>query len=913
MWRLAKRWALGSPLWAKAPMDLLRYPGLLASVVVGASLLSLVAAAYPLFLSRSEGELLRARIAEPSFSRYGAGMFYGVTSVRLNEKAPGGNVLLRDRLDEEFARLADHGPHLGPPIRYTVGPAVLVTLPGGIRDPSGDIAAFLFAGTHAAANVDILAGSAEDGALIPDVVANPFDLHPGDMIEVQGAARRATIRVGGVYRAFYDEPRQGYWLPWTEQVYRRSPNSPPPFQPILMKHREVIDLTGDLGNLYLDLGWVAPATGLPLTIDEAREIDAYTSAVIREAKQRKTELGRLFECCGRTSPGSGFQEELSNTEFRSSMPLVLREVERRAASVEGPLRLLLIAGLGVAAAVVAAAAAFAVAGRRTEAALLHARGWGPVRFAAKATLESAVPAVLGAAIGLGLGWWLIATFGPPAPLARSAQTASSIAAGSAGAATLLVLGIVSGVSFVRTFEEHPLRRHMAWVPWEILAIGLGLWVLARLRSGGALIADDRLDIRRPSALLLAFPVLFVVGFATLGARLLVQTLRRNSARIGVRSQAAYLAVHRLTANPHLTVLLVAAASLCLGVFVNGQTMVGSLRSTVDAKALVFVGSDVSVLIDSTAPEQRRFPLPLTRATRLKYAGSLVPGDVPFDMIGIDPETFAGAAFWDEEFSDEPVDEMVARLRSTRGRLPVLLIHGEGTPTAIAVAETEIPVHVVGRASAFPGASSDDPVIVVDSRSFEQHLSAGGNPLERPSARTEYWIKGDTDEALASVFRLEAYPLGTLAAEDVKDIPFIAAAIDTFAMLNLLGLAAALLVIGVLVVYLQARQRSRTVSYILSLRMGMRKRQGTTALVLELGAMLVAAFGLGASLGIGGAALVTPLLDPLQTIPPDPLFSAPVLAVAWTFVGLVLIAVAGGWFIQRRAEDVDLGELLRVAE
>jgi hypothetical protein len=911
--RLARRGWRRNPLWVKAPTGLIRYPGLLASVVVGASLLALVAAAYPLFLSRSEGELLRARIAEPTFSRYGAGMFYGVTSVRLNEKAPGGDALLRDRLDEGFARLAAQGPHLGPPIRYTLGPAVLVTLPGGIRDPSGDIAAFLFAGTHAAANVDVLAGSAEDGALIPDVVAKPFDLHPGDMIEVQGAARKATIRVGGVYRAFYDEPRQGYWLPWTEQVYRRSPNSPPPFQPILLKQREVIDLTRALGNLYLDLGWVAPATGLPLTIDEAREIDTYTSAVIREAKQRRTELGRLFECCGRTSPGFGFQEELSNTEFRSSMPLILREVERRAASVEGPLRLLLIAGLGVAAAVVAAAAAFAVAGRRTEAALLHARGWGPMRFGTRATLESAIPGVLGAAIGLGLGWWLIATFGPAAPVAQSAETASYVAAGATGAATLLVIGIVSGVAFVRTFEEQALRRRLAWVPWEILATAAGLWVFARLRSGGALIADDRLDIRRPSALLLAFPVLFVVGFATLGARLLVQTLRRISARLGVRSEAAYLAVHRLTANPPLTVLLIASASLCLGVFVNGQAMVGSLRSTVDAKALVFVGSDISVLIDSTAPEQERFPLPLTRATRLKYAGSLVPGDVPFDMIGIDSGTIVGAAFWDEEFSDEPLDEMVSRLRSTQGPLPVLLIHGEGTPRAIAVAEVEVPVHVVGRARAFPGASSDDPVIVVDARSFARYLGAGGNPLDRPSARTEYWIKGDTDEALASVPRLEAYPLGTLAAEDVKDIPFIAAAIDTFAMLNLLGLAAALLVIGVLLVYLQARQRSRTVSYILSLRMGMKARQGTTALVLELAALLVAAFGLGASLGIGGAALVTPLLDPLQTIPPDPLFSGPIGVVTWTFFGLIVIAALGGWFVQWRAERVDLGELLRMAE
>ncbi len=49
------RRARGSPLWAKAPLALVRYPGLLAAVVVGALLLSLVAAAFPLFLSRIGG------------------------------------------------------------------------------------------------------------------------------------------------------------------------------------------------------------------------------------------------------------------------------------------------------------------------------------------------------------------------------------------------------------------------------------------------------------------------------------------------------------------------------------------------------------------------------------------------------------------------------------------------------------------------------------------------------------------------------------------------------------------------------------------------------------------------------------------------------------------------------------------
>ena len=147
----------------------------------------------------------------------------------------------------------------------------------------------------------------------------------------------------------------------------------------------------------------------------------------------------------------------------------------------------------------------------------------------------------------------------------------------------------------------------------------------------------------------------------------------------------------------------------------------------------------------------------------------------------------------------------------------------------------------------------------------------------------------TDQALAAISQLDAFPLGTLTAQDVKDVPFIQAAIETFSMLNVLGLAAALLVIGVLVVYLQARQRARTVSNVLSMRMGMRDRQAGAALVLELAAMLLVAFVLGASLGMVAGRLVSPLLDPLQTIPPAPLFDAPLAVVGWTLVGLALVA------------------------
>jgi hypothetical protein len=880
-------------------------------VVVGALLLSLVAAAFPLFLSRTEGELLHARIMDPTIGRNGAGLFYSVTNVRFREKAEGSQELLTDRLDEEFARIAADGPELGSPIRFVLGADVLTTLPGEGDPESGPVYGRIFSGTNAERHVEVIDGDGSNGALVPDSVAEPLGVGPGDEIQLSGTA---VLRIGGVYRALYKSPTSGYWSPWSEQIFRQCPDCPEQPQFILVGRDEAVRLSRDLRDLEqrdLDYAWVAPIDDLSLDVDEARDVRAYAARILGEVTDRKSRLGRLFRCCGRAYGGFFFFRR--DAEFRSSMRLVLREVDRRTATVEGPLRLLLIAGLGVAAGVVAAAAAFAVAGRRTEAAFLHAHGWGPLRFAAKASVEAFIPIGLGAAAGFGAASWLIATFGPAVQAAPSARAVSITWTVAAGAAGLVVLGVTSGVSFIRTFEVHSLRRRLAWVPWEILAIVGALLVLRRLNAGGALIEDTRLDILRPSALLLAFPVLFVAGFATLGARILVEVLRRTAPRASRGSPAPYLTVHRLTSLPKLTVLLVGAAALCLGIFVDSQTMVGSLRSTVDAKAGVFVGSDLQVLIDSNAPEQDDFPLPITRATRVKYAGSLSPDDVPFDMVGIDPDSIVGAAYWDEEFSDEPLEDLVARLPSETGPLPVILVQGEGEPTGMAIAQIETPIEVVGRASAFPGVSSDDPVLVVDAASLERRLGAGGNPLDRPSARTEFWIAGPTEEALASVGELEAFPLGTLTADEVKDVPFIAASIDTFSMLNILGLAAGVLVIGVLVVYLQARQRARTVSNVLSMRMGMRDGQARAALVLELAALLLAAFVLGAMTGVIAGRLIAPLLDPLQTIPPPPLFEPPIAAALWTLLGLAVVSVGGGWLVHRRAAAVDLGEVLRVAE
>ncbi len=191
--------------------------------MVGALLLSLVAAAFPLFISRSEGDLLRAQMADPTIGRNGAGLFYSMTNVGFTEEAEGGGELLTDRLDEEFGRIAQGGPNLGPALRFVLGAGALVTLPGQGDPESGPVSGRIFSGTNGERFVEVIEGDGSEGALVPDSVADPLGVGPGDLIQLSG---RTVIRVGGVYRALYKSPRSGYWSPWSEQILSSVPPLP---------------------------------------------------------------------------------------------------------------------------------------------------------------------------------------------------------------------------------------------------------------------------------------------------------------------------------------------------------------------------------------------------------------------------------------------------------------------------------------------------------------------------------------------------------------------------------------------------------------------------------------------------------------------------------------------------------------
>lgn len=886
------------PLWFKAPVVLLRYPGLFVSIAVGALLLAIAASAYPLFVSASASELVTAGIEDLSATRWGAGVSYRNGTMPV--PGSGGNAEPERRANAEFERLVAQSPYLSATEESALAEAVPVSLTGG-----DERLARPFFGDDVASNVEIVEGSPGNGAVVPDLIADPLGISPGDRIVVGSPGRgEVTIPVDAVYRSLYKGGESDYWMPWRDDLVLYCADCAPPPQALILPRSRFEQVARAEGLDHAGYAWLAPiATGLTL---EQAEDAARIADRISEDIEESGPLNRcfvVFFCPDETGPVWG-----------SSIDDVVRGVHDRLLAIEGPATLLRVAGILVALVVVAAAGAFAMATRRVESTLLFARGARPMAVGGRAALEAVLPCAVGAAVGCALAFAFIRVLGPNGAVADSASVEAVAASAVAALASVAAIGVVSTVSFLRHSEHHRSRfAFLRALPWELALIALSLLILERLRRAGAIPTDRTSEAQAPSLWLFAFPVVFLAGFLALVARGIVALVRRargSSARWG---PSAYLATHRLAARPGLTLLMITAAGLCLGLFVQAQTVARSMTTTVDAKAGAYVGSDVQARIDDYNETPTRFALPLTRVLRGPFVGAF-PSGVRFDLLAVDTDTFASAAFWDPSFASEPLDTLLRRLsRPSEGPLPVIVAAAPNAdPSWITIGTRSVPVQMVGQANAFPGMLSRRPLVVVDAQQMLDTLGGRPHPSTGAGLGDELWIRGDPRAAREALNRLSYRPFVVLTADEVKDIAYINAVVDTFLMMKVLGLLAAILVFAAMLMYLQARQRSEIVSYGLSLRMGMRSSQHLLAIGGEIGALLALSYLAGSVLAIVAARL-TSMLDPLDAIPPDPITVVPTFLILVVAPALALLAIGAGWFTERRARAADLGQVMRLAD
>ena len=357
---------------------------------------------------------------------------------------------------------------------------------------------------------------------------------------------------------------------------------------------------------------------------------------------------------------------------------------------------------------------------------------------------------------------------------------------------MVIVGIVMAVGFSSVGEHRGwLARVFLWFPWESPRSSPPSWWA--VGSTPAAASSPPTASQRPSASVLLFPLAVGLAAAIVTARIMAALLlHRARSRRGSGVSASWLAVRRLTTSLRISVVFFIAAVLAVSVFVGAQAVVASLRATVDAKARLFVGSDVELQGASGKIPPTRFPLPATLVERSLAAGFFDNDDTQeFDLVIIDPSTFVGAAYWNPALSSTSIEDLVRALQTpSRGAAPILVANAGGAdPTSITVGRSSTPVTVVGRSLSFPGASSTNPIVVMTRDEVVRALHQQPESVASTQSTTELWIRGPTDAAEAALGPAGIQSDRIVTADEVKDIPLVIATVNTFVVLNILGVVA----------------------------------------------------------------------------------------------------------------------------
>ena len=864
------------PVWAGTPVRLLRFPGVAAAVVGAAVIAAMTLGVAPVLLASGGSAALRTRLE--SLSGPPIALSASVTLAF----GPGAASLRRQILADAVGRLP-----LGPPTITMIDSGQTEVSGGNHPGRTGTVQLVARGGFEG--HVHRFEGADGAGVWLPASVARDLGVHAGDRIRVTLSGTSAEARVAAVYRDLAPARIPDFWAALASHI-AVDPASPPPPPFLLAGLGQFEDLAGRLGSTGT-LSIEYPIAGT-LPLPQASRVAAELQRIAADAADPTSPLSGAFD-----SVGSNLQALVAiaeQTHDGTSQPV-------RTISLAGGLLALVAAGV---------TGQFMARRRHAEYALLASRGVGPVRLALRTAVEAVLPAAAGAAAGWVAALALVRLLGPGGAVGSDATRSSAIAVVVATATALAVLAAVTGSAARAEGGDRPLwlRGVVARTPWEAAALALALASLYEIVTRGAVPAADATGRPHVDLLILLFPFLFLAGTAGLVVRTGRRLLPRLKAFGRRRSPWAFIAMARLDSAPRLATLLVTSSALSIGILAYAAVLSSSIAATATEKASLSIGSDVAVTVGSPPVVPGHPGFGWTPIERVLTVG-VGPGSGQAQLLLVDRQTFARGAFWDSRL-DGSVGNLMARLRGEGKILPVVVVGGAVPSDArLQVGGTETPLAAVRTVRYFPGAPAGRMTLVADraavSRTVPVDLHGVGHSFQ-------LWAKGDPARIVPALARIGFPTSFASTVAGVRATPAFLALSWTFGLLQALGvLAGAVAALGT-VLYLQARQRSREVSYVLARRMGLRRDAHRRSILLELATMLVAAFVLGTSFAILAAALVHGRLDPIPNLPPGPLLHVPLGVLAIAAAATAVAAVAGAWRVQGLADRAEVGEVMRLA-
>ena len=877
-------------LWVKAPFVLRRHPAVLAAITLMALLAALAAASSPLVRAAVESESLKGQLQV--MSPLSAGFEVQTAYARLSADTARRAAAMR---------LARRLPFVGPAVVSSEVDYLTIANQNGVG-----VEVVPMARTGAVAHVHRLTPPSGDGVWISSLTAQLTRLRPGGTLLLTvyrvGGKLPPVVRlhVAGIYQRLDTDFENPYWANWLRAIVPASADAPPQPQFVLMPHSTFLGVAhafapSDLSARYIQNRYEFPVDPAGLTSTGAQRLLKRFAQLRANILRPGSPLGRSLGCFGDTRGGG------CNTS--SSLDAALAIAANDVAAVSPTISLLSWCGIAIALALCLAAGAFLVRRRGDEVHVVYTRGESVVSFAARTSLEAALPAAVGAACGLGIALLVLRAFAPDGSIASGTEIAAALRALAGFAGAILFVALGSAAAFPR--RARPLsRRTLARVPWEVVPLAIAGVLLGVVLAGGGLTHDPS-GGTHPRLAVFFVPVLAAAGIAGLGVRAGRRLLGRPRGSLA----SVFLAVRRLAAARGLLVAVVVASAAAFAMYAYAATLSASLDRSAGEKAFVSNGSDVQAIVDPRETITSPFPFPATIVEVDQLNVSFANGD-RVDLIAGDPAALARTLRWGDGWGDDP-RPLLGKVKNGPGPLDAIATPGAPSADAIFDQGARIPIRIVGHA-ALPGTTPDRPALLVSRVALRRAAHRAGVLDPGPQAGGLLWAKGPPRIVEPALIASNLAPAYLTTPSHILDDPSVGAAERSYRYVKAIGIAAAVLSVVALLLYLQARQRSQLIASALVRRMGLAARSDAVAVALEAGAIVAFATVIGGAVAAFTARPLVGHVDALPLYAPAPSYVAP-----WTsFVVAGAIAVAAaailGALATVFAARSDVAEALRVA-
>ncbi|MBF6591016.1 MAG: FtsX-like permease family protein [Ktedonobacterales bacterium] len=968
-------------LFALARRRLGRGGPLLAAVGTGMLVAVVLLCAVPLYISLGSDAQLRTALNVPPAAR----------DIEVQVAAPEISPTLARSVSSQVVQSAPRSVQDFAPTTstYIEGPRLALNLINGLPVSLVDsfiendyVQLFAYDLAQTRPHMRLLAGRLPSDAVtsgVPEVLATPqSELQVGQTISttILGINDAAlTVRVVGIW--FPQDENDPYWNGRSFRPPQLTGNPPPPtIYPLLMTP-----------NAYFAaLGRLQPSPGMILHYIFYTQINRLNARNMGDAVAGLYQLRTQINSQIVGGDESGGRTITSRVSLTTGLDRIIQSVRQQFLLSDLPLYIVVTQVIGLALLFVIAMASLLIESQAGDIATLKSRGAGDAQLLGLLTVSgvglAAVAVVVGPVLAAALSLLLVRLGIPAAAalvaentnlryLVQAAVSRAVIVPALAGAALgLLALGVPTWqaaqqdvLAFRREQgrETHvPLwrRTYLDLVLAAFCVVGYlelssfgGLGIRETLTQAGA---------GGPTLLLLAAPALLLLAGGLVALRLFPPVLRLGARRAargrGATTMLAFAQLARHSGRFNRSALLLMLA-VAMGIF--ALTFDASLGRNAADRAAYQTGGDLRVQLNpningtgALIEAQRQFAsVPDTTAvTGIIRTAAQTPanqGTRQIPLLGIDPATFAAAAYWRGDYADQPLATVLTSLRQhttggTAGQKGspiwalvspsfVDALHLQiGQPfslTSLDSSDTLTHFVVGGIIKAMPTLFDTDTGYIITSATDLLAASASINGFDTPvNGPNEYWLRTANASADASV---GANLLGnadlfvsTVTARRALTQRFesdpVAAGMTALLLAGAL-LAAALAVLGGLV-QAAGSARQRVIQFAILRTLGLSRRELTNIFLLE--QLVMYAFGLVGGLLLGlvlsGATLPYLAFSAILTDPTPPGIPPYVLVVnardvLLFFAALALAFLLGLLWQRQVAVRVVLDRTLRLGE